>query len=191
MDTTDYIETKNHTGMKKALGIVGAAWGAMGAIGLLGFALWRLTPIALETFQYPLSAHHWIALVSYVIFMAWSEGYKGFHKGFSPRVAARCLYLSRNPSLLLVLFAPFFALGYFRATRRRLITSYVVTLAIIGLVVIVKLLDQPWRGIIDAGVVVGLAWGLASFFYFFVRALFTSDFPYSPEVDYEEERQEV
>ncbi|TNG02045.1 MAG: hypothetical protein EP297_01580 [Gammaproteobacteria bacterium] len=168
--------------MKKALGILAAVWGAMGAIGLLGFALWRLTPIAIETFQYDLSILHWFSLIAYVIFMAWSEGYKGFQQGYSPRVAARCLYLSQNPSPLLVLFAPVFTLGYFHATRRRLITSYVVTFVIIGLVVIIKLLDQPWRGIIDAGVVVGLAWGLVSFFYFFAVAFFTDDFPYSPEV---------
>ena len=38
------------------------------------------------------------------------------------------------------------------------------------LVALVRRLDQPWRGIIDAGVVVGLAWGLAALWIFTARA---------------------
>jgi hypothetical protein len=33
---------------------------------------------------------------------------------------------------------------------------------VVALVLIVKSLPQPWRGIVDGGVVVGLAWGLVS-----------------------------
>jgi len=37
---------------------------------------------------------------------------------------------------------------------------------IIGFVIIVKSLPQPWRGILDAGVVVGLTMGCFSILYF-------------------------
>ena len=60
------------------------------------------------------------------------------------------------------LFAPLFAMGFFHATRATKITAYVLTLAIVVLVILVHRLDQPWRGIIDAGVVVGLGWGVLS-----------------------------
>jgi len=33
----------------------------------------------------------------------------------------------------------------------------------------VRRLAQPWRGIIDAGVVVGLAWGVGSVVYYALR----------------------
>jgi hypothetical protein len=35
-------------------------------------------------------------------------------------------------------------------------------LAGLSAVLLINLLGQPWRGIIDSGVVVGLSWGLAS-----------------------------
>jgi hypothetical protein len=46
----------------------------------------------------------------------------------------------------------------------------------------VRLLAQPWRGIIDGGVVVGLAWGLVSLVVFGFQALTADEFPYAPEV---------
>jgi DMSO/TMAO reductase YedYZ heme-binding membrane subunit len=50
------------------------------------------------------------------------------------------------------------------------------------LVLLVRLIQQPWRGIIDLGVVVGLAWGLISLLVFSVLAFTSKVFPYSPEV---------
>ncbi len=44
-------------------------------------------------------------------------------------------------------------------------------MAIVTLVISVRQLAQPWRGIIDAGVVLGLALGVASLLYHFVRQL--------------------
>ena len=41
-------------------------------------------------------------------------------------------------------------------------TVYGLTLAIILMVRIVHGLAQPWRGIIDLGVLAGLAWGLVT-----------------------------
>ena len=73
-------------------------------------------------------------------------------------------------------------MGYFGATLRRQITSICVTCGIIVLVIIVKQLSQPWRGIIDAGVVVGLIWGVISFMVYLWVAFRNEDFPYSPEV---------
>jgi hypothetical protein len=53
-------------------------------------------------------------------------------------------------------------MGLFHATRRRLFVSWGVLLGVTALIVLVRLLDQPWRGIVDAGVVVGLSWGTLS-----------------------------
>ena len=138
-----------------------AVWGVLGFALLLTRAVWSLTPLALEPIRAgSLHASHIVLYVLWVAFMAYSEGYKGFQKKVAPRVAARSLYAARNPRLLLVILAPIFCMGLFHATRRRLITSWTILCGIIALVIGVRQLDQPWRGIIDGGVVVGLAWGL-------------------------------
>ena len=63
---------------------------------------------------------------------------------------------------VIALLAPAFAMGWFYATRRRLLVSWILTVGIVTLVLIVHGMAQPWRGIVDAGVVVGLTWGMVS-----------------------------
>ncbi len=166
----------------KLIGSLGAFWGAAGVSLLLAFAVYRLSMIAVDAFSYNFQWYHWLALVANTLFMAHSEGYKGFQKGFSPRVAARARYLKFNPSPLSVVFAPLFCMGYFFATRRRLIVAYVMTVGIVILVIIFNQISQPWRGILDAGVVVGLSWGIVSIVIFYIQAMTRNEFNFSPEV---------
>ena len=114
--------------------------------------------------------------------MAYLEGYQGFQKSFSPRSAARTYYLYRNPDLLTVVFAPLFVMGFFRATRGPLLFAWVGTCLIVLLIVILQLSAQPWRGIVDAGVVVGLSWGLGSFLVELWQVFTTGIYPLSPAV---------
>jgi hypothetical protein len=53
---------------------------------------------------------------------------------------------------------------------------------IVALVLLVRQLPQPWRGIVDAGVVVGLTWGALAITYFTVRALQGAAMPVPPDV---------
>jgi len=163
-------------------GTFGALWGVSGVLLLLGSAVYRLAPLAVDAFTHELAWHHWAVLVFFVLFMAYAEGYVGFQQRFSPRVAARARYLKEHPRTILVLLAPFFCMGYFHATRRRQITSLSLTVGIILLIILVRFLPQPWRGIVDAGVVIGLAWGMISLLIFSVQAFGEGSFPYSPEV---------
>lgn len=160
----------------------GALWGITGVILLLGSAVCRLVPLAIAAFSTHFSWFHWLAWGASILFMAYSEGYKGFLLHFSPRVVARALYLCEHPRTLHILFAPLFCMGYFHATRRRKIVSFTLTLGIIALILAVHRLAQPWRGIIDAGVVIGLVWGIISIFWFTCRAISGNSFDYSPEV---------
>ncbi len=168
------------------MGDFGALWGLAGVSLLLGSAVYRLSPLAAGAFSCDLLWYHWAALALVVLFMAYAEGYRGFQQRFSPRVAARAKYLKEHPRFLHVLLAPFFCMGYFHATKRRQITSISLTAGIIILILLVRLLSQPWRGIIDAGVVIGLVWGLVSLFAFSLKAFASKDFKYSPEVPEEE-----
>ncbi len=162
--------------------MVAAFWGLTGVALLLGSAVYRLLLLAIDAFSYSFQWNHWLALAAIVLLMAYSEGYRAFQKGFSPRVAARALYLKMHPRPLHAALAPLFCMGFLHTTPRRQITSISVTAGIIALVLLVRLLPQPWRGIVDAGVVVGLLWGLVSLGVFALRAFLAEEFPFSPEL---------
>ena len=59
----------------------------------------------------------------------------------------------------------------FHADRRTLLRSRILLVGLIIVISAVRMLPQPWRGIVDGGVVAGLAWGLAAALYLFVAAL--------------------
>ncbi len=164
------------------MGFIGALWGFSGVVALLGFAIYRLTPRALEALEYSLSTGQWIFLIVFTLFMLVAEGYRGFQKKFSPRTAARVKYLHDHPGFLHVVLAPFFCMGYFFAKKKTQITAICLTLGIVLLVILVGQLSQPWRGLIDFGVVLGLTYGIASFAIFTAKALFGKNYPHSPEV---------
>jgi hypothetical protein len=161
--------------------LIAPLWGLVGIFLLLGFAVYRLTPKAIEAIQMGLSPGQWSVLVLWTVFMGVAEGYRGFQKRFSPRTAARAAYLRDQPSAMRAILAPFFCMGYFHASRRVQIASISLTLAIIAIIVLVSFCSQPWRGIIDFGVVVGLTWGMVSLAAYSWKALTGTDFGHSPE----------
>jgi hypothetical protein len=152
-------------------GRIAVAWGIGGVVLLLASAVWRLTPLAVEAFEEPLGVAQWGFFVPWMIFMGYSEGYRGFQKGFSPRVVVRAWSLKSRPPLHHVLLAPAIAIGWMHGTRKRLMVARILTLGIVGLVLLVKMVPQPWRGLVDGGVVLGLGWGLAALAAFTVAAL--------------------
>lgn len=149
-----------------------AIWGISGVLAILAWAIFRIAPHAVDAFQgNPLSLLQWGFFAVWMIFMIYAEGIKGFHKAFSPRVVARARTLLHKPTLPACLLAPFFCFGFFRATRKRKIVSWSVASGIVVLILSVRLLEQPWRGIVDSGVVAGLGIGMLSILYFTMRWL--------------------
>ena len=165
-----------------ALGVAAACWAAAGVLALLGYAVFRLVLVIAEGLTVPWDWRHWTVGAANALFMAWSEGYRGFQLQFSPRTAARIKWLSRNPYPAAVALAPLLALGYFNATRRRLVSAYGLTGFVVAAIIVVHLLPQPWRAVLDIGVVIGLAWGMASLAWFLGRAFAEAEFPASPEL---------
>ena len=141
----------------------------IGVIGLITSAAFKLTPRIIELSHYPLAIQHWLMLLVFTPYMAYAEGYKGFYLNLAPRVMARALYLREAGGPILVLTAPLFCMGYFYATRRRMLTAWIVSSSIVVLVAIVSRIPQPWRGLIDVGVEVGLVLGIAALFYHWLR----------------------
>lgn len=149
---------------------------------LLSTAVVRLAPYALELTASSLTLGHWLTLVLFTLFMAYTEGYRGFYLHFSPRVVRRAAYLGNNAPVHHLLLAPLLCMGFFHATRSRMIVAWALTAVIVVLVLIIRAIPQPWRGIVDTGVVVGLTMGIASILYFFWQALRDIDnVPVSPE----------
>lgn len=147
-------------------------WGVLWVLALLGNALYRLVPLALEPIQAGTLNGLQLGLYGlWIAFMAYSEGYRGFHKRFSPRVVARAYHLGQERKPLWLLLALPFCMSLFHTTRRQRIVSTIFLVAIVTLVVAVRQLSQPWRGIIDGGVVVGLGLGVLSILYFYILAL--------------------
>ena len=163
-------------------GIVATVWGIGGLMLLLGFAIYRLTPYAIEALQMPLNWKHWLLLIANVLFMAYTEGYKGFQKSFSPRFAARAKFLLRETTPIRTLLSPFFCMSYFGAPKRRMFTTSVLTVAIILFILSFRLIPQPWKGMLDAGVVIGLIWGIIATAYYCMKAFTNKQFMWSAEV---------
>ncbi len=147
------------------------AWATGGTVLFLLQALYKLSPMAAGALEHGLGPIHIAFLPFWVAFMAYTEGYRGFHKRFSPRVAVRADWLARHPKPLLVLFAPLMAMGLIHATRRRMAGSWILLVGIILIVITVRQLPQPWRGVVDLGVLVGLTVGTASTTWFAIRTL--------------------
>ena len=148
------------------------AWALLGVVALLLQAVVRLTPIAWEPIALgTLSTSEAIVYVGWVLFNAYAEGYRGFQKAFCPRVIARAHHVAQHPTPLHALLAPAFAMCLLHATRRRLIVSWSLVGGLTLLVLAVRTMPQPWRGIVDGGVVVGLGWGLLALVLGSLRAL--------------------
>lgn len=136
-------------------------WGIGGVLALLVHAILHLTPIAWEVVSLDLGPGKVAFCMLWVVFMAYTEGYRGFQKSFSPRVISRALTLP-SASLLAQLLAPLYCMTFFHSTRRRVIASWVLWFFIVGFIIGIRLLPHEWRAILDVGVVVGLGWGFLS-----------------------------
>lgn len=164
-----------------SVGAAAVLWGLGGVLYVLIEATTRLAWIALEAFD-DMPGHYWAAAIIWMIFNAYAEGYKGFQKAFVPRLVARATLLWRHPTALRTLLAPMFLMGLVDATPKRLTVSWVLVGAITGLVIWVRALPQPLRGVIDAGVVVGLGWGIAAILVLLLQTLNGRPSTADPEV---------
>lgn len=148
------------------------AWGLLGVLALLGRALWRMTPIALEPLATDSLSSAQLGLYAlWVIFNGYGEGYRAFQKAFCPRVVARAHHLATHPTWIRGLLAPLYCLSLFHANRKGLTVAWVMVAVIFVLVQVLGVTPQPWRGIVDGGVVVALGWGCVALLVFAVNTL--------------------
>jgi hypothetical protein len=150
---------------------IATVWGVLGVMLIVGEAVVRLAGFARAALAVGLDTLQWVVAALWIVLMAVFEGYRGFHRKFSPRVVARALHLGRAARPIDVVLAPLYCMSLYGASRRGVRAAWLLVVFIVALILLVRLLPQPWRGIIDAGVVAGLGIGLASMTYFSLRAL--------------------
>lgn len=145
-------------------------WGIGGVVLLLVSALLRLTPFALEPLRTgALTPWQLLVYVTWAGFMAYSEGYRGFQMQFSPRVVRRAFELPAAGSPWYRVFGPFYCMSLIGAPPREQKRARIVFFSIVAVVCAVRLMPQPWRGVVDGGVVVGLGWGVVATVMLFVH----------------------
>lgn len=159
-----------------------ASWGVVGVMALLAEAQLRLVPRAAEALAMDLGPAAWAVLAAWVAFMGYVEGWHGFHRRFSPRVIARAATLLGQPVGLRTVLAPLFCMSLFHASPRGLRVAWGVWVGVAALIVAVSTLAQPWRGIVDTGVVVGLGIGVVSLVWHGSRALMGIPAPIAADV---------
>lgn len=136
-------------------------WAVLGVMALLIQAILRLSAITVEALSSgEMTSLQYGVCAVWCLLNAYMEGYRGFQKKFVPRVLARAHHLALSPEPLPATLAPLYAMAFFRATLRAKIAAWGVSCLVIVAITLVRTIAQPWRGIIDAGVVVGLSWGL-------------------------------
>ena len=149
-----------------------ATFGVVWVSVLLLRAIARLTHNALVPITQDMLTPGLAAIYAvWMVFQGYAEGYRGFQLRFCPRVIARAVHLGRHHRLLHVLLAGPFCLTLFHAPWRKLLARYIFLTLLITLIVLVRQLPQPYLGIIDGGVVLGLAWGVAALWWLHVRYL--------------------
>lgn len=152
-------------------GWLALTWGIGGVAWLLGRASYRMALVVAELDVGALTLLHLVMGAVWIGVMAYAEGYRAMQRQFAPRVVKRAFWLARANRPVLGLLAPAFCMGLVHASRRRLIVSWSILAMIVALIVGVRMLAQPWRGLVDAGVVVGLGWGIVAIVFYTVRAL--------------------
>ncbi|MCY4641711.1 MAG: hypothetical protein OXC41_03300 [Gammaproteobacteria bacterium] len=163
-------------------GVIAAGWSLAGLLLLLGFAIWRLSLYTIESLHMPMNWMHWTVFIGFTVFMAHSEGYKGFQKKFSPRFAARTKYLLANSTVTQCIFAPLFSMGFFHAPKKRIVASICLTIMIVVFIFLFQYIPQPWKGLLDAGVVIGLIWGMISTILFCTKAFSNAEYNWDAEI---------
>lgn len=152
--------------------LVIATWAVVGVGLLLLEGIVRLGARAVALVRAGLDGPMWLALALVLAVFTYGEGYRALQRHFAPKVVTRALDAgARLSGCLPVLAAPLYAMSLVGADRRTLARAWAGVALIVVAACAVRALPTPWRGIVDAGVVSALAWGLVALAAQFTQAL--------------------
>jgi hypothetical protein len=141
---------------------VSAVWGVGGVMLIFSMAVYRLWPYVAQTEWTRLSLPQQGVLLLLLLFFVFGKGVGVLHRKYVPRVAERAALLADEGGGLRHWLAPLFCMGFFGAPPRRVVAAFGTVLGIVLLIVGVRHLDSPWRGMVDLSVISGLAVGIVS-----------------------------
>lgn len=95
------------------------------------------------------------------IAFAYGEGFRALAHRWVPRMDRRARELGRAAPIHHRLLAPLYAMSLIGAPTRTLVRAWSGVALIVAAVLIVRMLPEPWRGIIDFAVAIALTIGLA------------------------------
>ena len=104
----------------------------------------------------------WVVLVLLTAAFVYGEGFRALDRRWVPMLVERARLLRDDRRLFVRLLAPLHGLSLVGVGRDDLIRGWLLTTAILGAVLIVSTLPDPWRGIVDFAVAAALAWGLVA-----------------------------
>jgi hypothetical protein len=139
---------------------IARVWALVGVSLLLGFAIIRLGGRGVESVASGLTATQWTVLVASVGFFVYAEGVKALQLRWVPRVVERARTIGAHSGPVRTLLAPFHAMSLVGAPAPAMMRAWLLVAAVITAVYLVRLLPDPWRGIIDLSVAAALGWGL-------------------------------
>lgn len=138
------------------------AWAVIGVSALFATASYRLGERGVAVIRDGLGGWEWMALAGLTLVFVYGEGFLALDRKWVPGLMRRARELEDERSLVLRLLAPLYGLSLIGAPPAKLLPSWLGTLAIVGAILVIRVLPDPWRGIIDFAVAAALAWGLVA-----------------------------
>lgn len=136
-------------------------WALAGVTALMATGVYRLAERGAAAVRGGLSPLEWAVLLGLTAGMIWFEGFRGIQQRFVPRVHRRAARVHAR-RLRWRLAAPLYAMSLVGGRRRMVWKARLGIAAIVGAVLLIRSLPEPWRGIVDVAVAVALGWGLVA-----------------------------
>ena len=143
----------------RRLRAVVSVWTLLGVAALFALSIFRLGSRGVATIQAGLGWGEWSGLVLLTVAFVYGEGFRALDRRWVPRLLERALLLRDDPRPSVRLLAPLYGLSLVGVRRGDLIRGWLSVAAILGAVLTVRALPDPWRGIVDFAVAAALTWG--------------------------------
>ena len=129
---------------------------------IFAWAVYRLGGRGFETLTAGLTVPQWTALTVLVLGFVYVEGIRALQHRWVPRMLGRASQLDEEERRTPRIVGPLFAMSLLFAPRTQMARAWLLTSGIVSMVVLVRLLPDPWRGIVDLAVAAALAWGIGA-----------------------------
>lgn len=141
-----------------------SSWAVLANAAMFAHVAFGLAARTVHVAQEGLTTGQWSLMLGLMLLVGYLEGYRVLHHRVAPAIVARAHQASRRDgaSVLDVVSAPFQALGLVRAPTRTLVRAWLCVVLHAPVIVGLRALAEPWRGIIDGAVATSLLFVVGS-----------------------------